>query len=100
MTSTQWILIAGLAVATFAMRYAGMMIGERVSRSRFAPLLEDLPGLIVVALVGSSLANAEPVGWLAAIVAAGVAWVTRNVPVTMAAGLAAFIGLQLLTGAV
>ncbi|MBK1625198.1 AzlD domain-containing protein [Afifella marina] len=93
MSLSQWLLIAGLAAATFATRLLGYLAGDRLRQSRFAFVLEDLPGLIVVALVASSLAGTEPKTWIAAALAVAIAWVSNNVVVTMSAGLAAYLAL-------
>ena len=98
MSTSHWLLIAGLAIATFGTRFLGMLVGQRVRHSRFAPLLDDLPGLIVVALIATSLATAGPIAWIAATVATAAAWVSGSMPVTMIAGLAAFVGLRTLIG--
>ncbi|MDQ0324554.1 putative membrane protein [Rhodopseudomonas julia] len=98
MSLSQWLLIAGLAVATFATRLLGFLAGDRLRQSRFAFVLDDLPGLIVVALVASSLAGTEPKTWIAAALAVAIAWVSNNVVVTMGGGLAAYVALGLFIG--
>ncbi len=96
MTSSHWILIGILAVAAFAIRLTGWIAGNAIRKSRMAPLLEDLPGLIVVSLVAASLAGQSILTWLAAAVALGTAWKTNSVVATMLVGVAAFAGLSLM----
>lgn len=96
MTSSHWILIGILAVAAFAIRLTGLIAGNAIRKSRMAPLLEDLPGLIVVSLVAASLAGQPLVTWIAAAAALGTAWRTNHVVATMLVGVAAFAGLSLM----
>ena len=90
MTSTHWIFILVLALAAYAIRLVGLFAGEAIRRSRFAPVLDQLPGLIVVSLVGASLAGQTAAGWVAAACALIAAIRTGNVILTMAVGVAAF----------
>ncbi|MCF7728127.1 AzlD domain-containing protein [Sulfitobacter sp. M22] len=80
MTGTQWTLISALAVGTYAIRYIGLLAGDAIERRpALRAVLRDLPGCLVVALVASSLAGEEPVVWLAAAIALGVASWTNHV---------------------
>ncbi len=93
MTGSQWVFILALAGAAFGIRLLGLLAGGRMQRSRFAPLLDELPGLIVVSLVASALAGQPLVAWVAAFVAVLAALVSNNVIVTMIVGVIAFAGL-------
>ncbi|QDA36327.1 branched-chain amino acid transporter (plasmid) [Paracoccus liaowanqingii] len=93
MSETSWAVIVLLAVAAFSIRVAGLVAGGRIRASRQAWMLEDLPGLIVVSLVASSLAGQSSSAWIAAGVALGVAVMTNHVIATMAVGVAAYAGL-------
>ncbi|MGX0978452.1 putative membrane protein [Roseovarius sp. MBR-51] len=88
------LLIGGLAVATFAIRSLGLVTGNFFQASRFAWVLQDLPGILIVALVSSSLANMSLAGWLAAAAALGVAILSNHVILTMMGGVATFALLQ------
>ena len=90
MSAPFWILIAVLAVAAFSIRILGLLAGDVIRSSRYAWLLEDLPGLIVVALVASSLAGQSTGTWLAAAAALAVAYVSNHVIWTMCIGVAAY----------
>lgn len=94
MTESHWSLIALLAAAAFAIRLTGLIAGNAIRTSRLAPLLDDLPGLIVVSLVAASLAGQPAVTWLAGAAALGIAWKTNNVVATMLIGVAVFAGLS------
>ncbi|MEQ8901186.1 MAG: branched-chain amino acid transporter [Roseovarius sp.] len=93
MSGTYWALIGLLVVAAFAIRVVGLVAGERIRASRHAWMLGELPGLIVVSLVASSLAGQSSLTWIAAGVALGAAIVTNHVVLTMAVGVTAFAGL-------
>lgn len=97
MTISQWVLIAVLAVGTFAIRDLGLLAGD-VVQGRPAPrkILQDLPDCLVVALVASSLAGKEPIVWLAAAAALAIAAWTNHVVATMIVGTLAFAALQAL----
>ncbi|PZX16554.1 branched-subunit amino acid transport protein AzlD [Palleronia aestuarii] len=98
MTGPYWAVIALLAAAAFLIRVAGLAAGGRIRASRHAWILDDLPGLIVVSLVASSLAGQPWPTWIAAGIAFGVGAMTNHVILTMAAGVAAFAGLAWLAG--
>ncbi len=83
-------LIAVLAVAAFSIRVLGLLAGDAIKSSRYSWILDDLPGLIVVSLVASSLAGQPVVTWVAAVVALSVAYLTNHVIWTMCIGVAAF----------
>lgn len=83
-----WVVILGLAVATFAIRMSGILVGQRIPRKgRWARALNALPGSLIVALVSVSLLSGGPLEWLAGAAALAVAVLTRNLPLTMAAGI-------------
>ncbi|HET6183458.1 MAG TPA: AzlD domain-containing protein [Acetobacteraceae bacterium] len=83
-------MIAGLAAGTLAIRLSGVLVGQRLPRSgAWARALHALPGCLVVSLVAVSLMAGGPREWAAGAVAAAVAILTRNLPATMAAGIAA-----------
>ncbi|SDG87284.1 AzlD family protein [Roseospirillum parvum] len=85
-----WLLIAGLAGGTFALRLGGYLIGARLPREgRWARAFTALPGCLLSALVATSLAQGGPPEWLAAGAALLVAMLTRNLPLTMLAGVGA-----------
>lgn len=94
MSVSFWMLIVVLAVAAFSIRVLGLFAGDSIRSSRFSWVLDDLPGLIIVSLVASSLAG-QPIGsWIAAATALVVAGVTNHVILTMCVGVAAYGGLM------
>jgi uncharacterized membrane protein len=93
MTFPFWMLIVVLAIVAFSIRVLGLFAGDAIKSSRFSWMLDDLPGLIVVSLVASSLAGQSIGTWIAAAVALAVAYVTNHVIMTMCIGVAAYGGL-------
>ncbi|MFT5508841.1 MAG: putative membrane protein [Hyphomicrobiaceae bacterium] len=85
-----WMVIVGLAIATFAIRLGGIYLGQGLPKNgSWARALNALPGCLIVALVSVSLLSGGPLEWLAGAIAAVVAIFTRSLPLTMAVGIAA-----------
>lgn len=93
MSGDHWAVIAILAVAAFSIRVLGMVAGGRIRASQYAWVLDELPGLIVVSLVASSLAGQPNQTWFAAVVALCAAILTNHVIATMIVGVAVFAAL-------
>lgn len=97
MNNEQWILIISLGVGAYAIRFLGLIAGNAINDNlRFKTILDKLPACLVVALVASSLANADPITWLAAIIALIVAILSNHVVLTMTIGFAAIYLLKLI----
>ncbi|MGI9372670.1 MAG: AzlD family protein [Hyphomicrobiales bacterium] len=78
----------GLAAATFSIRLVGAVLGQRLPQEGFwARFLNALPGTLIVALVAVSILSGGIHEWIAGAVALGVALATRNLPLTMVAGI-------------
>ena len=89
MTDT-WVVILGLTAGTFAIRLSGVLIGRRIpEHGAWARGLRALPGCLIVSLVAVSLVSAGPTEWAAGMVAVAIAVATKNLPLTMAGGIAA-----------
>ena len=85
-----WLIILGLAVATFGIRITGVLLGARLPQSgAWARTLQALPGSLIVALVSVSLLSGGPNEWIAGAMAALVAVISRSLLATMAVGIAA-----------
>ena len=85
-----WIVILGLTAGTFAIRLSGVLLGRQIPTSGpWARGLSALPGCLIVSLVTMSLLSGGGQEWGAATVAVVTAIATRNLPVTMVAGIAA-----------
>ena len=95
--SEPWVVIAGLAAGTFAIRFGGYLLGARLpSTGAWARGFAALPGCLISALVAVILVQGTVAEWLAAAVALAVAMLTRNLPLTMAAGIGAVCVARLL----
>jgi uncharacterized membrane protein len=89
MTDT-WVVIFALTGATFATRLSGIVVGQRIPREgAWARALNALPGCLIASLVAVSLLSGSPREWFAGVAAASAAIMTRNLPLTMAVGIAA-----------
>jgi len=90
-----WWVIMALAGATFVIRMAGAVLGQRLpQQGSWARALTALPGCLIVALVSVSLLSGGPNEWIAGACAALTALMTRNLPLTMAVGIAVIWGLR------
>lgn len=89
-------LIVVLVIAAFSIRVVGLFAGNAIKSSRYSWVLDDLPGLIIISLVASSLAGQSLGTWLAAAAALAVAYLSNHVILTMCIGLAAYAGLATL----
>jgi|SRR5687768_1801543 uncharacterized membrane protein len=93
--SEPWLVIIGLMVATFAIRLSGILLGQRIPKDgAWAVALNALPGCLLVSLVAVALLSGGPKEWTAAAIASVVAIITSNLPLTMAAGIAAIWALR------
>jgi uncharacterized membrane protein len=95
--SDAWLLIVALAVATFAIRLSGILLGQRLPQSGlWARALNALPGCLLISLVSVALMSGGPKEWGAAAVSVAVAIITRSLPLTMVAGIASIWALRTL----
>lgn len=93
-----WIVILGLTAATFGIRLSGVLLGQRIPQTgSWARALKALPGSLIVSLVCVGLLQGGPQEWLAGALALVTAIVTRNLPLTMAIGIATIWGLRQLS---
>ncbi|TNE34349.1 MAG: AzlD domain-containing protein [Alphaproteobacteria bacterium] len=85
----QWIVIAGLAAGTFAIRIGGYLLGARLPKTGgWARAFTALPGCLISALLAVILVQGSTAEWIAGAIALIAALLTRNLPVTMIAGIA------------
>ncbi len=90
-----WTLIGALAAGTFVIRFAGARLGQAIpTEGATARALNALPGCLIVSLVAVSMLTGGWREWAAGAFALAVAAVARNVPVTMAFGIAAIWALR------
>lgn len=84
------LVILGLAVGTFAIRFSGYLLGGSIPvTGPWGRALRALPGCLIAALLAMILVQAGPAEWAAAAVSMVAALVSRNLPLTMVAGVGA-----------
>jgi uncharacterized membrane protein len=90
-----WALIGALAAGTFAIRFAGAQLGQAIpADGPAARALNALPGCLIVLLVAVSLLSGGWREWAAGAIALAIAIFTRNLPATMACGIASIWALR------
>ena len=89
MTET-WLVITVVAGLTLLIRVGGVLMGQRLPRhGPWARGLHALPGCLIVALVCVLLSGGSSDEWLAGVIAAAAAFISRNLLITMLIGVAA-----------
>lgn len=84
------IVLVGLALGTFAIRFGGYVLGTRLPvEGPWARALQALPGCLIAALLATMLVQVGPTEWGAAALALIAALITRSLPLTMLAGVGA-----------
>lgn len=101
--NTYWVVALGIGVGTFLIRFSFILIMDKVTLPdavhrmlRFIPA-SVLPALVVPAVLLHKNGVTSFAGWerpVAALIAVAVAWKTKNIFLTIAAGMAALWGLQ------
>ena len=97
---TFWITCVGMLAVTFGSRLAGLTLQMRLAPF-WLRFLHFVPIAVFAALVTPSLQGSRGEGGIrlaGAILAAAVAWRTRQLALAIAAGMAAFWLLRLLPG--
>lgn len=90
-----YLLIISLAVATFFIRLSGYLLGARMpSSGPWLRAFNALPGCLIAALLSVILVQGGFAEWTAAGVAIVVAIVSKNLPLTMIAGILAVWGMR------
>lgn len=88
MTVDAALALAALALAAFAVRSSGILLGGLIpSTGKAGQLLREMPGAVMISLVAPSVVNGGPAEWLATALTAALAWKTRSLIGSMAAGL-------------
>ncbi|MFT4729034.1 MAG: putative membrane protein [Granulosicoccus sp.] len=93
--SETWVVIAILAIATFGIRLGGILLGQRLpTTGPWARALNALPGCLIISLVSVLILSGGINEWVAGSVSLLVALTTRNLPLTMVAGILVIFGLR------
>ena len=82
-----FVTILGVALTTYAMRFGGLLLSERMPKSGgFKLFMQALPGTILVSLVLPGIFSAGPWGWIAAVATGFTAHRTGNLFISMGLG--------------
>lgn len=88
-TTAAIIAIAGSALATYSLRFGGLVLSDKFPQSgRFKKFMETLPGTILVSLVVPEIVSVGFWGGIAALSTALCVWKTKNVFFAMLVGVA------------
>lgn len=94
-----WLAIAGMALATYLTRAAGLALSSRLSLGpRGQAFLAALPGSILTAIVAPAVLASGPAEALASLLTVAVAARWKNLPLAMVAGVVAVFALRSLLG--
>ena len=84
-----YLLIAAAALATYALRLGGLLLGDRLpTTGRFRQFMDALPGTILLSLVAPGVISSGVAGCVAALLTGVCAYKTGNVFVSMLLGMA------------
>ena len=87
--------IAGAALVTYAFRFGGLMLSERLpATGKFKDFMEALPGTILVALVAPGIVATGLWGCLAALATALLVRKTGNIFIAMLSGMVIVAGAR------
>ncbi len=86
-TTAAIIAIAGSALVTYSLRLGGLLLSEKLPRSKkFKRVMATLPGTILVSLVVPEVVSVGFWGAIAAVSTAICVWKTKNVFAAMLVG--------------
>lgn len=88
-------VIIGLALGTFAIRLGGFYLGSRLPVTGFwAASFNALPGCLIASLLAVMLVSGGVQEYIAAVISLVIALITRNLPLTMIAGISSIWALR------
>jgi uncharacterized membrane protein len=88
--------ILGMSLATYLTRAAGLAVMSRLTLSgRAERFMKAIPGAILASIIAPQALAAGPAEAVATLVTGVCAWRFRNLPLAMAAGVAAVLALRL-----
>ena len=89
MIGNSMLVIAAAAIATYSLRFGGLLLAGRLPKTgRFKKFMDALPGTILLSLIVPAALSAGPWGWLATVCTALCSLKTGNVFVSMILGVA------------
>lgn len=94
--SDQWLVILGLAMATFLIRVSGYLLAAKLpSSGAWACAFAALPGCLIGALLTVIIVQGSLTQWIAVAIALGVTLLTRSLVLTMLSGILAMWVLRI-----
>lgn len=97
MTTEIWLTILGLAITSYSIRIGGYLLAVRLPQEGgWARGMEALPGCLIIALVALMMLNGGVIEWVAGGTVFLVAAKTRNLPISMLAGMVIVAALRVL----
>lgn len=95
LTDPMVLVIAAVGLGTYALRFGGLLLAERLPRTGpIAAGLERLPGIVLLALVVPAVADLGLLGAGAAVATGIMALTTRSPLLAMAVGAAVVAGAR------
>ncbi|MEP5154155.1 AzlD domain-containing protein [Planktotalea sp.] len=92
-----WLTILGLGVASYAIRLGGFLLALRLPRTGpWARGMDALPGCLIMSLVALMMLKAGPLEQVASLFVLLIAVKTRNLPISMIAGMIFVAGARLM----
>jgi branched-subunit amino acid transport protein len=107
MMENEWIMIIGMALVTFAVRYPVLaLVGKIPLPDRVFRALRYVPPAVLTAIIvpamvmPSGTVDVSPANnyLVAGIISAVIAWRSKNLLLTIVLGMAVFLALRALTG--
>ncbi len=87
--TTIWLTIGFSALATFSLRFGGLMLANKLPRSaKFNRFMEALPGTLLLALIAPGALSSGIWGGIGLLCTAICTYKTRNLFVAMVVGMA------------
>ena len=94
------IAILGMAVVTYGIRVGGLLLADRLPRTGFvAAWMKHIPAAVLASLVAPAIVGGGPAEAIAAAVALVAYLLSRNLFVTMVAGVVAVFLARMALGA-
>jgi uncharacterized membrane protein len=88
MTWDSGLALLALAVAAFALRASGILLGRLIpSTGKAGQFLREMPGAVMISLAAPAVINGGPAEWLATAATAATAKLTGSLPGSIAVAL-------------
>jgi uncharacterized membrane protein len=89
------LVIAMVALGTYALRLSGLLLANRIPNTPgFNRVMDTLPGTILLAIIVPEVIKSGPYGFLAVAATVACTLATRNVFISMCAGILVMVLLR------